>query len=110
MTDTTHDAKSAGEAPEEGSLAEILWVWAGLMLLLAATIIFHFLGLGRFAIVVALLIAAAKIGLVVVFYMHLKYRPAIVWLFAAAALVWLILLFGLSLSDYLTRHWIWVVG
>lgn len=107
IKDLVDHAKTAGEDPaEEGGVTEILLVWAGLMGLLILTLALHFLPLGPASLPIALAVAAAKMGLVLAFYMHLKYRPPLVWLFAAAAFVWLSILFGISLSDYLTRHWI----
>lgn len=94
---------------KEGSLGEIIGVWLILMLLLAASVIFHFLTHGTLALIAAFGIALLKMGLVMIFYMHLKYRPHIVWLFSGAAFFWLIIFFGLSLSDYATRHWIMII-
>jgi|GEM_PF-1978417 len=94
---------------EEGSLREIVAVWLGLIFLLCATVIAHFLTHGMLALLAAFGIAIAKMGLVMFYYMHLKYRPHIVWIFSAAAFLWLIIFFGLSLSDYVTRHWILLV-
>jgi cytochrome c oxidase subunit 4 len=53
---------------------------------------------------VALFIAAVKATLVLMFFMHLKYESyklsAVVF---GAGLFWLLILFGLDLTDYLTR-------
>lgn len=91
---------------EEGGLREIVTVWLSLMLLLCATVVAHFLTHATLALLIAFGIAIAKMGLVMAYYMHLKYRPHLVWIFSAAAFLWLAIFFGLSLSDYATRHWI----
>jgi cytochrome c oxidase subunit 4 len=54
---------------------------------------------------VALLIAATKAALVVLFFMHVKYSTRLIWVFAAAGFLWLIILFTLTLADYQSRGW-----
>jgi cytochrome c oxidase subunit 4 len=111
MSDLTTYSEVAREEPlKEGSHAEIGLVWLALMGLLVATLLVHFVPLGSLAIIAALGFAGAKTWLVMRHYMHLKYRPLLVALFAGAAFVWLAILFGLSLTDYLTRHWILIGG
>ena len=61
------------------------------------------LDLGRFNDMVALGIACTKAALVVLYFMHLRYAIRMVWVFALAGLVWLVLLFVITLSDYQTR-------
>lgn len=91
----------------EGTYLELVAVYAGLLVLLGLTIIFAFVPFSpTLALVIALGISAAKAGLIMWHYMHLKYRSHLVWIFAAAAIVWLLIMFGLTLSDYLTRWWI----
>ncbi len=74
-----------------------LWV------LLAATVIAARLPTGAFAPVIALGIATVKAGLVVLFFMHLRYSSPVQRVFAGAALVWLFILFSITLADYFTR-------
>lgn len=80
-----------------------LVAWALLMALLATTVILAEIGLGRWGPVANLSIAAAKTGIVVWVFMHLRRESALVRLFAGAALVWLAILFVLGLADWLTR-------
>jgi len=35
--------------------------------------------------------------------MHVKFSPRLIWAFALAGLFWLVILFILTMSDYLTR-------
>ena len=58
-----------------------------------------------FNIVVALLIATIKGTLVVLFFMHLKYSSKLTMVTVVAALFFLFLLLGLSMTDYLSRAW-----
>ena len=57
-------------------------------------------------VVVAMSIAVAKVLLVVLYFMHLRYASRLTWVFAAAGLFWLIILLALTLSDVLTRGWL----
>jgi cytochrome c oxidase subunit 4 len=86
-----------------GENATFLLVWAALLALLAATFGVSFLHFGSWNTVLNLAIATAKTGLIVWFYMHLRRTWPLVRLAAATAVLWLTILFGLALSDYLTR-------
>jgi cytochrome c oxidase subunit 4 len=55
--------------------------------------------------VVALAIAATKMILVVLFFMHVKYSTKLTKLTVAAGLFTFIILVGMTLSDYFTRAW-----
>jgi cytochrome c oxidase subunit 4 len=57
-------------------------------------------------IVVSLGIAFAKAILIVLFFMHVKYKAKLVWLYVGAGFFWLAILFVISLGDYLTRSWL----
>ena len=54
---------------------------------------------------VALVIAATKATLVVLFFMHVKYSSRLVAVFAAAGFVWLVILLTLTIADYQSRAW-----
>jgi len=41
--------------------------------------------------------------LVILFFMHVKYSPRLLWVFVAAGFIWLAIMIDLTLSDYLTR-------
>jgi len=56
--------------------------------------------------VVALTIAVVKATFVVLYFMHVRYSPRLIWLVIAAALFWMALLFALTISDYSTRGWL----
>jgi cytochrome c oxidase subunit 4 len=78
-------------------------VWAALMALLAATMGVSFLHWGPWNTVLNLGIAVAKTALIVWFYMHVRRTRPLVRLAGATAPLWLAILFGLALSDYVTR-------
>jgi cytochrome c oxidase subunit 4 len=60
----------------------------------------------QFNTVVALTIAVAKATLVVLYFMHVRYSPWLVWLIVVAALFWMGIMFSLTFSDYFTRNWL----
>src|SRR5258707_7754711 len=55
--------------------------------------------------VIALTIAVVKATLVVLYFMHVRYSPRLIRLVIAAAIFWMALLFGLTISDYSPRPW-----
>ena len=95
-------------SPESHILPVGLYVaiWATLMVCTGLTVFAASVDLGIFNIVVALLIATFKGTLVVLFFMHLKYSTKLTMVTVVAALFWLFIMFSLTLTDYLTRHWL----
>jgi cytochrome c oxidase subunit 4 len=81
-------------------------IWAALMVGTALTVFAATVELGIFNIVVALVIATIKGTLVVLFFMHLRYSTKLTMVTVIAALFFLFILFGLSMTDYLTRAWL----
>jgi cytochrome c oxidase subunit 4 len=88
--------------------AEIFAALMGLLVLTvaAALIPFDRWHLAALGISVALTIAAVKATLVVLYFMHVKMSSALTKVFVVASLVWLAILIGLTLSDYVTRGWL----
>jgi cytochrome c oxidase subunit 4 len=80
-----------------------LLIYAMLMALLIATVIAGSIDLGRWNVVIALVIAVIKAMLVILFFMHVRHSSRLTWVFAGAAFLWLsLLLFG-TVSDYTSR-------
>ena len=50
-------------------------------------------------------ISVAKAVLIVTIFMEVHYTKGVVRVFAGAGLVWLLLLFLMTLTDFLTRNW-----
>jgi cytochrome c oxidase subunit IV len=65
--------------------------------------------LGPLNLPVAMLIAIVKAVLIMLFFMHVKYSSKMVMLFSGVAFIFLFILVGLTMSDYLTRGWIPVI-
>ncbi len=54
---------------------------------------------------IALLIAAIKAVLVILFFMHVIHSTRLTWVVVIGAFLWLGVLFVLTFADYLTRIW-----
>ena len=81
-------------------------VFAALMVGTAATVAAAFIDMGAMNNVVMLAIAIAKATLVVLFFMHVRWGTRLTWVIAASGFFWLLILFGLTMQDYLTRGWV----
>jgi len=83
-------------------------VFAALMVLTALTVYVAFIDFGHGLLndLVAMTIAVIKAMLVLVIFMHLKYSARILWLIAGSSVVWLMVMIGLTLTDYRSREWI----
>jgi cytochrome c oxidase subunit IV len=68
-----------------------------------ATVGAAFVDLGLFNNVVMLGIAITKATLVVLFFMHVRYGPRLVWVLSAAGVAWLAVLLAFTIADYVTR-------
>ena len=79
------------------------FVYLALLGLLGATIGVAHLHLGPWNPVLNLSIAAAKAFLIAWFFMHVREGPPLVRLAAFGGLLWVGILFGLSLTDWLAR-------
>jgi cytochrome c oxidase subunit 4 len=80
-----------------------LVIFAVLVVLTAVTVTVAFIDLGPLNVIVMLLIAVVKATLVVLYFMHVRFTNRVTQLAAASGFVWLLIMFGLTLSDYFTR-------
>jgi cytochrome c oxidase subunit IV len=80
-------------------------VFLALIALTALTTGVAFIDLGPLNTVAALAIAVAKMLLVALFFMHLKYGHGLTRIVVLAGFFWLAILIALTLSDELTRNW-----
>lgn len=80
-----------------------LRTFIALLLLLAVTWGFAYINLGVWNAPIALCVAVAKGFLIALFFMHLRGSRSILYLAFASGIIWLIILLGFALSDYMTR-------
>jgi cytochrome c oxidase subunit IV len=85
-------------------------VFGGLLVLTLATVLVAKQDLGFLNTFVALTIAVSKATLVVWFFMGVRYNTPLTKVVVVSGFVWLMIMFGLGMSDYLTRHMIGVPG
>ena len=81
------------------------WVFMGLLLLLASTILVDRFKLGSWNLILSLGISVAKTCLIVIFFMKLRSSQPSVRLAAAGSLLWLGIAITLTMSDYVSRGW-----
>jgi cytochrome c oxidase subunit 4 len=103
--ETTHSDASTHDA---GAVRTYLWVFGALLGLLFITVGLAFIRTHSertrdLLTTVGFLIAGTKAVLIILWFMHVKAGTRLTWVFAAAAFVWLIIMFGLSLNDYVSR-------
>ena len=80
-----------------------LIIYAALLGLMALTVIAALFDMGSANFVVAMGIAAAKMFLIVVYFMHVRDGTNLTKAFSAAAFLWMIILIVGVLNDYFTR-------
>jgi cytochrome c oxidase subunit IV len=83
-----------------------VFVWALLLVLLAATVGVAYVHLGWLNPVVALSIALVKAAVIVLYFMHVRYSSRLVWVFILGSVLWLAIMFTYSFGDYLTRSYL----
>ena len=88
------------------SLKTYVAIWIALLVGTALTVYASGVDLGRFNAAVALTIATIKATLVALFFMHIKgSSERLAKLVVIAALFFLLIFLGLTMSDYATRLW-----
>ena len=60
---------------------------------------------GFFNNIVMLAIALVKATLVILIFMGVRWSSRLTWVVAASGFVWLLILFGITMTDYLSRGW-----
>jgi cytochrome c oxidase subunit 4 len=80
-------------------------IFGALMLFTALTVMVAFIDLGALNLPVAIAIAVVKATLVFLYFMHVKYGSKLVKVGLVAAIFTLMIMFSITLSDYMTRYW-----
>jgi cytochrome c oxidase subunit 4 len=81
-------------------------VFAALVVGTILTVIVARFDLGALNNVVMLTIACTKALLVVLFFMHVRWGTRLTWVVAGAGFFWLLILFSITMSDYMSRGWV----
>jgi cytochrome c oxidase subunit 4 len=112
--DSPNDSTTAGadatavssHSPHVASLPVYLAVFIALLFFTGLTVWVATLDLGGWAFLhtpLALTIAVCKGMLVALFFMHLRDSDRLTGIFIAVGVIWLVLLIGLTMGDYVTR-------
>ena len=80
-------------------------IFAALLVCTVITVAIAYVDLGFLNTPVAIFIAMIKATLVIWYFMHVKYSPKLVALFAFSGFFWLIIMFSMTMQDYYTRGW-----
>jgi cytochrome c oxidase subunit IV len=99
-----------GHGPHVVPLPVYLGVFAALMVGTVLTVLAARMDFGWMNTPVALAIACSKAALVILFFMHVKYSPRLVGMVVVVSIVFLAILFLITLSDYWTRGGLGVPG
>ena len=62
--------------------------------------------LGPLNNIVMLTIACGKALIVVLFFMHVRWGTRLTWLVAASGVFWLLIMFSITMADYMSRGWV----
>lgn len=98
MTQERHRDADSAEATRD-----LIFVWIGLLLCLAATACVELLPWKSIHPAINIGISFAKMLLIGFFFMHLKNASTLSRLIAVGGFLWLALLMGLSFTDFATR-------
>jgi cytochrome c oxidase subunit 4 len=80
-------------------------VFGGLVILMVLTVAASYVHIPFTGgnIILAMAIAILKAVLIVLFFMHVKYSSKLIWVFASAGFLFLMILVGLTMNDYIGR-------
>jgi cytochrome c oxidase subunit IV len=80
-----------------------IFIYLILLLLLGATLFVAYIELAGLNIILAVIVASTKALLVILYFMHVRHSTTLTRVFVGAGFLWLVILVGLTLTDYLTR-------
>ena len=83
-----------------------LMVFAALMVGTILTVVVATFDLGPLNNIVMLAIAETKARLVGLVFLHVRWGTRLTWVVAGSGFFWLLILFTLTMTDYMSRGWI----
>jgi cytochrome c oxidase subunit 4 len=81
-------------------------VFGALFVVTILTVAASKVDMGALNNIVMLAIACTKASLVILFFMHVRWSSRLTWVVAMAGFFWLLILFGIGMSDYMSRGWV----
>lgn len=101
-----HETYTGHAAPHhQAPLAMYFVVFGVLMVLTILTVFVSRVDLGAWNTTVAMAVAIAKATVVILWFMHVIHSPRLTWIVVISSFLWLAVLFALTFTDYMTRHW-----
>jgi cytochrome c oxidase subunit 4 len=85
-------------------------VFAALLVGTVLTVVVAAYDFGFLNTAIALGVACTKASLVIWYFMGVRFNTSLTKVVVASGFVWLLILFGLGMSDYLSRPWLGVLG
>ena len=92
------------------SVRVYLAVFIALLVGTGLTVWVAYYDLGLLNTPVALTVAVIKASLVVIYFMGVRFNTPLTKVVVVSGFLWLFILFGITMSDYLTRPWLGVPG
>jgi len=83
-----------------------LIIFGALMVGTILTVVVAKFDLGPLNNIVMLTVASAKALFVVLYVMHVRCSSRLTWVVAASGFFWLMILFSLTMADYVSRGWV----
>ena len=83
-----------------------LTIFGALIVGTILTVVVAKFDLGAFNNIVMLTIACAKALLVILYFMHVRWSSRLTWVVAASGFLWLLIMFSMTMQDYMTRGWV----
>jgi len=96
-------SRPESETPEVAPVSRYLWVLAALLALLTLSAASALIRLGMLNTIVNMGVSVAKTLLVMAIFMHETKARRLTRMASALGFIWLALLVGLALTDFLTR-------
>ena len=81
-------------------------IFLALMVGTGLTVLVAKFDLGPLNNIVMLTVACAKAMLVILYFMHLRWGSRLTWVVAGSGFFWLLILFSITMADYMSRGWI----
>jgi cytochrome c oxidase subunit 4 len=102
------DAQAVSSTPGHhvAPISMYLAVFGALIVGTILTVVVAKFDLGPLNNIVMLAVAIAKALLVVLFFMHVRWSSRLTWVVAASGFFWLLILFTITMSDYMSRGWV----
>jgi cytochrome c oxidase subunit IV len=97
-----HDHGRGHDQPHIGPKTYLV-IYFALLGLMTLTVVAALFDLGAANFAVAMGIAVAKMLLIILYFMHVRYSERLTWVFCSAAFLWLLIFIVGTLNDYFTR-------